>query len=42
MNHIHAVDMSERCIMCGASERSFSHPDYADWVRITTIKIDLI
>ena len=26
------VDMSERCIMCGASDWSFDHRDYDHWV----------
>ena len=28
------VDMKERCVMCGASDISLSHPDYCDWVCI--------
>ena len=29
----HSVDMSERCIMCGASENSLIHPQYVHWIR---------
>ena len=29
--------MTESCIMCGGSEDSMLHPDYADWVRIASI-----
>ena len=29
--------MIESCIMCGGSEDSMLHPDYADWVRIASI-----
>ncbi|XP_065892491.1 uncharacterized protein [Dysidea avara] len=29
----HSVDMKERCVMCGASDISLSHPDYCDWIK---------
>ena len=27
-------DMTERCILCGGSEDSMLHSDYADWVSL--------
>ncbi|XP_065899898.1 uncharacterized protein [Dysidea avara] len=34
----YSVDMTERCIMCGAGEQSISHPQYVDWVRCDKCK----
>ena len=32
-SYVHTiVDMSERCIHCGASERNLIQPEYANWV----------
>ena len=30
--YTHAVDMSERCIHCGASDSSLIQSEYANWV----------
>ena len=29
-----AEDMTEQCLMCGASDKSFIHSDYVDWVSL--------